>query len=142
MYHAARSAGSWQIDQVTPHGLVFLRGLELAANGDALVAYGVVSGLGTDDELRVRRYGATPSDALVESVSNWLDLYPIGVYGGRSELEFIYTDATTIARGDGDFWTKPRRTISRSTCTSATSSTVPMAVRGSSRSFRRAARLR
>jgi hypothetical protein len=103
-YHAYRASGAWHIDQISPHGLVFKRGLSFAANGDALVAYGVVSMVGQNDELRLRRYGAVPSDVLVQSIGNWLDAGAIGVYDGRADLKFIYSSAYTIARSDGDFW--------------------------------------
>ncbi|MGE5182531.1 MAG: hypothetical protein ACM31C_10735 [Acidobacteriota bacterium] len=104
-YHAARVGGVWHIDQVSPHGLVFARGLTFANNGDALVAYGVVGLVGQNDELRLRRYGAIESDVLVESLGNWLYASPIGLYDGRADLKFIERDASTLARGAGDLWT-------------------------------------
>ncbi len=105
-YHATRTGGTWHVDQISPHGLVFKRGLAFAANGDALVAYGVVSAVGQNDELRLRRYGAISSDVLVQSIGNWLDMYPIGLYDARGDVKFIHTNAYTIARGSGDFWTE------------------------------------
>ncbi|MGE3458701.1 MAG: hypothetical protein AB7O24_26520 [Kofleriaceae bacterium] len=105
LYHATRAAGSWQIDVVSEDGLVFKRSLSFARNGDALVAYGVVSAVGQDDELRLRRYGASDSDSLVRRISNWIYSHAVGVYDGRSDLKLIYTDGSTLVRGDGELWT-------------------------------------
>ena len=138
-YHAARVGGTWQIDLVSPHGLVFKRGLTFASNGDALVAYGVVAAVGQDDELRLRRYGAVASDALVTRVSNWLYVSPVGVYGARQDLSFIYADATTLRRGSGDLWTAATHDL-RPIRASSTSPTAPMAGRATSRRCRRTAR--
>ena len=103
-YHGARTGGTWQVDRLSAQGLVFKRGLAFAANGDALVAYGVVGALGQNDELRLRRFGATPSDVLVESIGNWLYASPIGVYDARADVKFTYASAATIVRGAGDLW--------------------------------------
>lgn len=104
-YHAVRVAGTWQVDQISPHGLVFKRGLAFAANGDALVAYGVIGMVGENDELRLRRYGAAPSDALVESIGNWLYALPIGLYDARGDLKYLDGSGAVLQRGSGDFWT-------------------------------------
>jgi hypothetical protein len=104
-YHAVRTGGTWQIDQISPHGLVFPRGLAFAANGDALVAYGVVGAVGENDELRLRRYGAAPSDALVESIGNWLYASPLGLFDARGDVTYLDGSASALRRGDGDFWT-------------------------------------
>jgi len=104
-YHAARVAGTWQLDMISKQGLVFKRGLGFASNGDALVAYGVVSAVGQNDELRTRRFGATPSDVLVQSIGNWLNVNALGLYDTRADAKFIYPNASTLVRGAGEFWT-------------------------------------
>ncbi|MGE3509590.1 MAG: hypothetical protein AB7N65_11985, partial [Vicinamibacterales bacterium] len=104
VYHATRAGGSWQVDVVSEDGLAFKRSLSFARNGDALVAYGVVGAVGQDDELRIRRYGASASDSLVRRLSNWHELHVVGAYDGRSDLKLILTNGSTIVRGDGELW--------------------------------------
>jgi hypothetical protein len=104
-YHAARISGTWHVDPAIPQAILFKRSLEFAPNGDALLGYGVVSAVGQNDELRLHRYGALPSDALVESIGNWLYASSIGFYGGATQLQFMQTTGAALGQHTGDLWT-------------------------------------
>ncbi|HEY4179401.1 MAG TPA: hypothetical protein VGM90_21300 [Kofleriaceae bacterium] len=104
-YHASRVGGAWHIDAAIPQAIVFKHSLEFAPNGDALFGYGVVSAVGQNDELRLHRYGALPSDALVESIGNWLSVSSVGFYGGATQLQFMQTTGAALAQHAGDLWT-------------------------------------
>ncbi len=99
-FHAKRIGGNWQTQQLDPNGLVFKHGLTFAANGDALIAYGVVAGVGQNDELRLRRDGAINSDELLSSVGNLLSTRALGLYDGARALKFVNQDASILQRND------------------------------------------